>query len=343
MELADRRVFLFRYVAPLLSLVLLIVSHILLSSSHFFAFDAISKVKHIAGNEIKKASSSSPGPRTKSSNSLRQREPYGDRGWSTARLFVLMASLRTYPPYIDMAVCRTGEKFTKYAVLGDDVVIADQEVARVYEQSLAWINVGFQFSFQKSLNFGSAINARYPIRRFSTLCRIGGARYRVLSRLDLCPSLRFERVRAMDTKMRLPKQAMELWLGRGLPVSTRESTSRYLYLNPSGRKLGGVSGNSFLVQPFGLNQPSKRKNRGEAVELASIEISSPSSLRHSKHIGKFPVEREGLAQRLSRACWSKLIKGKESAADEDVNRSLEAAPRAKGMRIQPSCSGISFV
>lgn len=30
----------------------------------------------------------------------------------------------------------------------------------------------------------------------------------------LGPSLRFERVRAMDTKMRLPKQAMELWLGR---------------------------------------------------------------------------------------------------------------------------------
>lgn len=53
-----------------------------------------------------------------------------------------------------------------------------------------------------------AINARYPIRRFSTLCRIGGAGYRVLSRLDLCRSLRFERVRAMDTKMRLPKQAM---------------------------------------------------------------------------------------------------------------------------------------
>lgn len=29
-----------------------------------------------------------------------------------------MASLRTYPPYIDKAVCRTGEKFPKYAVLG---------------------------------------------------------------------------------------------------------------------------------------------------------------------------------------------------------------------------------
>lgn len=40
-----------------------------------------------------------------------------------------------------MAVCRTGEKFTKYAVLGDDVVIADQEVARVYEQSLDQLRV----------------------------------------------------------------------------------------------------------------------------------------------------------------------------------------------------------
>lgn len=57
---------------------------------------------------------------------------------------MLIASLRTYPPYIFMAVCRTGEKFTKYTVLGDDVVIADQEVARVYEQSLD------QFSFLKS-------------------------------------------------------------------------------------------------------------------------------------------------------------------------------------------------
>lgn len=48
-----------------------------------------------------------------------------------------------------MAVCRTGEKFTKYA--GDDVVIADQEVARVYEQSLdpCWVEI----FFSKILNF----------------------------------------------------------------------------------------------------------------------------------------------------------------------------------------------
>lgn len=52
------------------------------------------------------------------------KEPYGDRGWSTTRLFVLIASFRTYPPYIDMAVCRISEKFTKHTVLGDDVVIS---------------------------------------------------------------------------------------------------------------------------------------------------------------------------------------------------------------------------
>ena len=50
-----------------------------------------------------------------------------------------------------MVVCRTGEKFTKYAVLGDDVVIADQEVARVYEQSLDPLRV--QIFFSKILNF----------------------------------------------------------------------------------------------------------------------------------------------------------------------------------------------
>jgi len=57
----------------------------------------------------------------------------------------------THHIYIDMAVCRTGEKFTKYAVLGDDVVIADQEVARVYEQSLdqCWVPI----FFSKILNF----------------------------------------------------------------------------------------------------------------------------------------------------------------------------------------------
>ncbi|KAL0300400.1 UNVERIFIED_CONTAM: putative mitochondrial protein [Sesamum calycinum] len=235
--------------------------------------------------------------------------------------------------HILMAVCRTGEKFTKYAVLGDDVVIADQEVARVqlmldilYDALAHYVVLEVpDTGFFLGLTFALHLVLRNEMKPRD---------------LRLTPDEFFVTEKVQDC---LEWSLLRLWVRDWLKYCHWESTSRYLYLNPSGRKLGGVSGNSFLVQPFGLNQPSKRKNRGEAVELASIEISSPSSLRHSKHIGKFPVEREGLAQRLSRACWSKLIKGKESAADEDVNRSLEAAPRAKGMRIQPSCSGISFV
>lgn len=46
---------------------------------------------------------------------------------------------------------RPGDKFTKYAVLGDDVVIADHPVARVYEQSLDQLRVPIFFS--KILHF----------------------------------------------------------------------------------------------------------------------------------------------------------------------------------------------
>lgn len=46
-----------------------------------------------------------------------------------------------------------GVRFTSYAVLGDDVVIADQEVAKVYESALG--GLGVTISSQKSL-IGSA-------------------------------------------------------------------------------------------------------------------------------------------------------------------------------------------
>lgn len=46
-----------------------------------------------------------------------------------------------------------GVRFTSYAVLGDDVVIADQEVAKVYESALG--GLGITISYQKSL-IGSA-------------------------------------------------------------------------------------------------------------------------------------------------------------------------------------------
>lgn len=42
-----------------------------------------------------------------------------------------------------------GETFSKYGVLGDDVVIADQKVVRVYETALQ--ELGVRISYQKSL------------------------------------------------------------------------------------------------------------------------------------------------------------------------------------------------
>ncbi|KAK4414747.1 hypothetical protein Salat_2581600 [Sesamum alatum] len=187
---------------------------------------------------------------------------------SSFRLFVLMASLRTYPPYIDMTVCRTGEKFTKYAVLGDDVVIADQEVARVqlmldipYDALAHYVVLEVpDTGFFLGLTFALHLVLRNEMKPRD---------------LHLTQDEFFVTEKVQDY---LEWSLLRLWVRDWLKYCHWESTPRYLYLNPSGRKLGGVSGNSFLVQPFGLNQPSK-----------------------------------------------------ESAAD--VNKSLEAAPRAKGMRI----------
>ena len=143
-----------------------------------------------------------------------------------------------------------GAYFAKYAVLGDDVVIADEEVAKVYESALG--DLGVSISYQKSLisHTGSAefakrfrvkglskdlspisircllnshhpfglmaIQDKYPCKRFSTLARVGGAGYRQLARLDHYRNSHFERVMAMYTKQRLP---FDLWLGRGLPLN----------------------------------------------------------------------------------------------------------------------------
>lgn len=126
-----------------------------------------------------------------------------------------------------------GEKFDRYTVLGDDVVIADESVARVYEEGLS--SLGVTISYSKSLisHSGSAefakrfrvrglavdlspisvrallnshhpyglmaIGQKYPIKRFSTLCRIGGAGFRVLARLDHYRNSHFGRVMAIYT------------------------------------------------------------------------------------------------------------------------------------------------
>lgn len=146
-----------------------------------------------------------------------------------------------------------GKRFNKYAILGDDVVIADREVATVYAETLAKLNVGI--SYQKSLisdtgcaefakrlrvrdlrkdispisiralltfynPFGLlALGLRYNCRRFSTLARIGGSGYKQLARIDHQKNKRTSRLSAMQTKALLGRGCMELWLGRGRPLN----------------------------------------------------------------------------------------------------------------------------
>lgn len=128
-----------------------------------------------------------------------------------------------------------GVHFTRYAVIGDDVVIADEQVAKVYEAALG--ELGVSISYTKSLisHSGSAafakrfrvrdlsvdfspisllnchhpyglmaIYQRYPTRRFTTLCRVGGAGFRTLARLDHHRNVHFGRVWAMYTKALAP-------------------------------------------------------------------------------------------------------------------------------------------
>ncbi|ROV86622.1 hypothetical protein VSDG_10208 [Cytospora chrysosperma] len=107
---------------------------------------------------------------------------------------------------------KPGIKFRQYAVLGDDVLITDPDVAKVYEKSLS--DLGVAINYQKSLisdcgaaEFGKrfrydmlkedlspisirsllnsyhpfglvAIADKYNIKRFSTLARIGGAGFK---------------------------------------------------------------------------------------------------------------------------------------------------------------------
>ena len=158
----------------------------------------------------------------------------------THHLVVWWSANKVYP----------GSRFTKYAVLGDDVLIADKNVALVYASVLD--NLGVSISKSKSLiskigcvefakrflvnqlrlelspisvrclsNFfhpyGTyAIRFKYSIKRFSTFCRVGGVGYRSLGRLSNKMSLLQRRRHLMWTRPMLP---IELWLGRGRPLN----------------------------------------------------------------------------------------------------------------------------
>ncbi|XP_020522195.1 uncharacterized protein LOC110007166, partial [Amborella trichopoda] len=109
-------------------------------------------------------------------------------------------------------IVHPGKHFTSYAILGDDVVIGDPEVAKLYAESLD--QLGVSISFQKSvisdtgcLEFAKrfrirrgtvdispisirallsyshpyglmAINHKSNVKRFTTLLRIGGFGYK---------------------------------------------------------------------------------------------------------------------------------------------------------------------
>lgn len=142
------------------------------------------------------------------------------------------------------------KRFSKYGILGDDVVIADEAIAKEYEHAVS--ELGVMISKQKSL-YGAAefakkfrvrnltkdfspvpmsvlglallnshhpygamnVHLRYNLKRFSTMCRLAGCGYRTLSRITSSSSLKLERLRALYSLHTLP---LELFLGRGRPL-----------------------------------------------------------------------------------------------------------------------------
>lgn len=143
-----------------------------------------------------------------------------------------------------------GRLFLDYAVLGDDVLIADKAVATLYRQ---WLDkLGVSISIPKSListtgcvefakrflvnalsvdlspisarclgnyyhpNGLSAIQMKYSVQRCSTFCRIGGLGYKALGRITTHRSLSTERRWVSWLRHHLP---LELWLGHGRPLN----------------------------------------------------------------------------------------------------------------------------
>ena len=177
-----------------------------------------------------------------------------------------------------------GSVFKDYAILGDDVVIANTAVAEKYEQALS--RIGVSKSYQKSLisDTGCAefakkfrvaglykdfsplslknqlsshhpyglmgVHNTYTIKRLSTLARVGGAGYRQLARFDHQRSKHFMRVVAMYHKTLLPA---DLWLGRGCPLNPDLRGKIIDFL----RK--GMAPRDLKIRPYDLfNQPGMK-------------------------------------------------------------------------------------
>ena len=138
-----------------------------------------------------------------------------------------------------------GRRFLDYAILGDDVVIADEKVATMYRSLITkW---GVKISETKSLisHRGAAEFAkrfkvkgltkdlspltirslliahhpygamRLPVTRLSTLCRLVGMGFKALSRIYSKPNRVVWLFRKIHGKANLP---LDLWLNEGLPL-----------------------------------------------------------------------------------------------------------------------------
>ncbi|KAI3673397.1 hypothetical protein L6452_39515 [Arctium lappa] len=60
---------------------------------------------------------------------------------------------------------------------------------------------------------------RYSVRDFRLFCRLGGAEYRVLARLDHRRPRRYSRLGVMELKLLSPSYPLDFWLGKGRPLS----------------------------------------------------------------------------------------------------------------------------
>jgi len=153
-------------------------------------------------------------------------------------------------------VTQSGLRFDRYALLGDDIVIADEKVAVKYQELLQSIGVDISiektlFSNNGSLEFAkrfytkglsvdlSPVSAkavltirstvglcqlaeRYKITRISTLFRLAGAGYRTRARLQskTLKSKRWLRLIAVASKPPINDQySFEWWLGGGKPLN----------------------------------------------------------------------------------------------------------------------------
>lgn len=178
-------------------------------------------------------------------------QPLGFKGsWSLFALshhYVMWcAARRAYP--------HQTKPFLDYAILGDDVIIADDSVAGHYRDILN--QIGVDISIPKSIisrngscEFGkrfwvksmkvdlspisikalmncrslhglAQLRLKYSIENMNTLQRLGGAGYRVRSRLMTTQSKKWERLKVVSSRgfgrRQLP---LEYWLGRGNPLN----------------------------------------------------------------------------------------------------------------------------